>query len=365
MTATFPVDIEIPLLISRIGQVVDLDKSAFECGALLRRRKVRSPQDLLHLILLYSLGRFSLRTTAAFAAQLALAELSDVALLGRFQASTAWLEHILSALLAVDSPPAPGLAGRALTIVDGSSLSIPGSTGTDWRLHLCYDPVRQRLCGVRLSDGHTAESLSHFPTGAGTVTLADRGLAKARDLCRVPRQGGDFLVRTGWRALVLRQPDGRRFDLIGTLRRFSGTAPVSIRVGLAPSTRARARLPVRLVIAPKPPETLAAAGKRVQRKASKGGNKIRSETELAANFLILVTTLDAERFSEEQIVALYWVRWQIELAIKRLKSILGIKYLLALDPRLAKTWILANLICAVLLDEFTHDMLDFFPPARP
>jgi hypothetical protein len=44
------------------------------------------------------------------------------------------------------------------------------------------------------------------------------------------------------------------------------------------------------------------------------------------------------------------LRWQIELAFKRLKSILHIDRLPAKDPDLARAWIYAHLLLALLLD---------------
>jgi Transposase DDE domain len=47
---------------------------------------------------------------------------------------------------------------------------------------------------------------------------------------------------------------------------------------------------------------------------------------------------------------MYRARWQIELAFKRLKSILNMDQLNTRDPGLARSWILAHLIAAVMLE---------------
>ena len=64
-----------------------------------------------------------------------------------------------------------------------------------------------------------------------------------------------------------------------------------------------------------------------------------------------LTSLSARDFPLEQLGALYRLRWRIELAIKRLKSILHIDRLPAKDPGLARAWLLAHLLLALLLDE--------------
>ena len=55
------------------------------------------------------------------------------------------------------------------------------------------------------------------------------------------------------------------------------------------------------------------------------------------------------------------MRWQIELAFKRLKSLGGFDAVRASDPRLVKTWLLAHLIAAVLVETSLSEELDSPP----
>ncbi|MBI3677915.1 MAG: transposase, partial [Proteobacteria bacterium] len=60
------------------------------------------------------------------------------------------------------------------------------------------------------------------------------------------------------------------------------------------------------------------------------------------------TSLGKKDFSAGELLKLYRLRWRIELAFKRLKSLIGLRSPPAKDPRLAKPWILAHLLIAVL-----------------
>jgi IS4 transposase len=70
----------------------------------------------------------------------------------------------------------------------------------------------------------------------------------------------------------------------------------------------------------------------------------------------LVTTLDAEAYPAERVMALHRLRWQVELAFERLKGQIRLDDLQAKaasrrDAGLARTCLLAKLILALLLAE--------------
>ena len=77
--------------------------------------------------------------------------------------------------------------------------------------------------------------------------------------------------------------------------------------------------------------------------------------------MMLLTSLAAERASADQVLALYRMRWQIELAFKRLKSLSQFDELRADDPKLARAWLLAHLIAAVLIETSLGEDLDSPP----
>ena len=56
-------------------------------------------------------------------------------------------------------------------------ISIPGSRGTDWRIHAVYDPTATRLVRVQVTDFTGGERLNRDTYVPGEVVIADRGLA--------------------------------------------------------------------------------------------------------------------------------------------------------------------------------------------
>src|SRR6266498_4595487 len=78
----------------------DLERSARETGALRRKRGVPSAEVLLRLIMVYAHSGFSLRSTALWAREQGLADLSDVALLNRLRHAATWIGRLLTDKLA-------------------------------------------------------------------------------------------------------------------------------------------------------------------------------------------------------------------------------------------------------------------------
>jgi IS4 transposase len=81
-------------------------------------------------------------------------------------------------------------------------------------------------------------------------------------------------------------------------------------------------MPARLVVFRKPEEAARAERERLERLARKKNKALDERSPLAAEFIVLATSLLALMFPAGQILAMYRLRWQIELAFKRLKSML-------------------------------------------
>lgn len=353
-------------VVRRVEEVVDLEETARATGALRRVRKVRRASDLLRLALFYGPGRLSLREAAAAAGDAGIAALSDKAVLGRLQRCGGWLELILSRLLAqrrAAAGEAACVAGEArglrLALVDGSVVCGPGSQGPDWRVHARYDPAAGRFVDLAVSTGRVAEGLGRTALEAGTTLVVDRGYARAEQIRAALAAGCGFVGRIGWRSLSLRLAGTQgRFDLMEHLP--PGDTPVEHRVRLRGQPQT-----LRLVIAPLPPQAVAAARKRVARRASRSRRTTQPATRIAAGYLMLLTSLPADTTPAQRVVALYRSRWQVELGFKRLKTLGGLGALPASDPLLARTWLLAQLIGAVLTEDIAAPMTAFPPRPQP
>lgn len=351
-----------PAVVSRIGQAIDLETSAREFGALVRKREIRSASDLLRLALAYGPGGQSLRQTAAWAELQGVASLSDVGLMYRFKDAAAWLGEIAGRLLSSREPGAPldGL-GLRVRVIDGSVISPPGK-GPRLRLHGVYDLAEQRFSRLELTGARTAEALERAEIGPGELAMGDRVYARPDGLRHVAEAGGEYLLRLGRRSLTLAFPDGRPFDLAEVLDRsdLDGSCDLDVLV-LDGRDRQRGPLPARVVLLKLPPGAAEKARKRALRESQRGRHNNDPLALRAAGHLMLVTSLSRQRIGPEQLAALYRLRWSIELAFKRLKSLIHIDRLPAKDENLARAWIFAHLIAALLIEDLSPDLRDSPP----
>ncbi|WP_133304833.1 hypothetical protein [Mesorhizobium sp. DCY119] len=76
-----------------------------------------------------------------------------------------------------------------LRIVDGSSISRPGSAGTDFRLHATYEPAFFRFTYLEITDVHGGEAFTRVPLQVGDIVVGDRAYARAPSLAEVLAAG--------------------------------------------------------------------------------------------------------------------------------------------------------------------------------
>ena len=335
---------------------VDVEATARQYGALRRKRKIRSAEALLHLAMMYGPGQQSLRNTAGLTVDAGLPDLSDKGVMGRLQHMGDWLAHILAVLLTEKLGKSAGSAEALdLAVVDGSLICSPGRGG-DWRLHARYDPALNRFTDLRLSDVRQAERSDRTRIAAGETIIQDRGYARVRNFAAVLDAKGDFITRLGWRSVRLLDAQRQAIDLLGLLPPTQAISEWAVFLRDIPR-------PLRLVIHRLPAEQAERQRKRVQRKSGKAGHRMDPRTATAAGYLMLLTSLPATRVPPERIIELYRQRWQVELGFKRLKTIGGLDRLPASNLPLARTWLLAHLIAAVLTDQLACRLVNFPPSA--
>ncbi len=360
MNGKIVLEYEWAYLLSFLPSADELGRTARESGAMRRRRGVRDAQTLLRLALAYGFCGLTLRQTAAWAQVAGVAEISDVALLKRLRSADVWLGHLLGLKLADRAPPPPAFGHRRLRLVDATTISRPGSQGTDWRIHLGFDLATLSIDHIELTDASGGETLRRFPFRPGEVVLGDRGYAHRQGLRDVVDSGADFIVRLNWQNLPLLDLHGRKFDLMEFLRGLPDARAEEAAVRVSPAKGLPA-LGARLVAARKSEAAAQISRAKTMRERVKKGRAVDPRTLESAGYVFVLTSLPPDAASASQVLELYRFRWQIELAFKRMKSLLHLDELPARDPPLARSFLYAKLLAALLLEDFTDRFLAFSP----
>lgn len=352
-------------LLARLPVGLDLDRLAHETGAIRRRREVVDGASLLRIALARGPGGLSLRQTAAWAGMLGIAEISNPGVKYRLNQATGFLAALVEHLLAAKVPGAElRWPGRILRLADGSCISQPGSAGADWRIHGVFDLGRGGFSHLELTDAQGAEALDRGRVQPGEIRIGDRNFARATPLRRFRAGSGgaaDFIARLGWNALRLTNPAGRPFDLIGYLQCLPPDAsPHEVNL-LTPLGDGEPALAVRLIVQRKPPQAAEATRAALRRTAARKGTALDPRSLIAAEFMLLATSLPRNGYSAKAILAVYRLRWQIELAFKRLKTLLHIDKLPTWTEKGSRSWLYAHLILALLCDDLSQDFLESSP----
>ncbi len=328
---------------------------AVELGAV--RRQLRSFSDVasvLRVLLIHLADGCSLRETAARARAGGLAEVSDVALFKRLRSCGPWFQWMtqqLAATMALPLSEQALLPGRRVRLIDGSTVSEPGATGSTWRLHYALNLGTLSCDEVHVTDASEGESLTRYDIQPGDVVMADRGYANRRGLLHVVQRQAHAVLRTGLHQIELHDSQQQPLDLLTRLR--------TLRIGQAgdwqawlPGSRhegaGRQTVAVRVCAYKKTAAQTLAAVQAIEKEARKKKRKVKPETIEAAGYVIVLTTLlqpDASAIME-----LYRRRWQVELAFKRLKSLLQLGHLKKLDEQGAKAWLQGKLLVACLIE---------------
>ncbi len=283
-----------------------------------RERGLTDAERWLRLILMHVAGGLSLEQTALRARELGLAQISGVALFKRLRHAEAWLRDLCQHLLAEQQRR----LGRGVwpsqyrvRAIDATDIQEPGSTGTDWRVHYSIR-LPELICDhYELTDGKGGEKLGRFEFSKDELILADRGYSHRAGAAKVLDSGAALLMR--WNPAVF---------------------PVKTAAGKELGSRRKA-----------------------ERKAQRNGTQAQAESLELTGYILVLTSLPAEDFSASQVLRLYRCRWQVELAFKRLKSLLGAGHVPKSDDESARAWMQAKILTSLLLERLLLEAKIFSP----
>jgi hypothetical protein len=330
------------------------DEAARVCGAVrIRKGPLSDPEVLLRTMLGHIAGGTSLRQTAGHARNTELVDVSDVALWERLGHSGDWLEWIVGAMIAQPLKGLPAAPYR-LRLMDATSLSKPKSTGTDFRMHVAISLPERAFTQVQLTGGAKGggESLDRFPLEPGDLAVADRAYGLAKAIEHVLDAQAHILARLRVASLPLFRRDGSKIDLLVEARRLKPeeNREFEVCVRLPSGRKEFGRVCIRALSE----ADALKAERRVRRKRARKQEALGPRALEAARFVIVFTTLPKKMVSLDEVLAIYRLRWQIELAFKTLKQVAGIGKVPHRLEEPGRAWVLGKVICALGLQRLVN-----------
>lgn len=329
----------------------DLEASAKCCGFIRRTTGRANAEMWLRLILMHVAGGLSLEQTMLRAAELEWCRLSHVALFKRLRVAQNWLSELCGGLLAGQrqrlggSQPWP--KGREVRLIDATDIQEPGSTGTAWRVHYSLR-MPQMVCDhFEITDDKGGEKFGRFEFRKGELAVADRGYSHRAGVAHVIDSGAQVLVRWNPAAFPLEDANEKVSGMQAWLRRLPLTAARERTVWFRHEDR---RYQLRLCAVRKGRMATEAAREKARRNARDRGREIQPETLEYAEYVMVLCSASAKSVSLDSALGLYRGRWQVELAFKRLKSLLDAGHVPKESDASARAWMQAKILSALLIE---------------
>jgi hypothetical protein len=329
---------------------VDLAQRAKAQRFLRRSSGCQDAELWLRLILMHVAGGLSLEQTAVRASELGWMKLSAVALFKRLRQAQPWLADLTAHLLSEQQSRLQQVEWPqrwAVRLIDATDVQEPGSTGTAWRLHYSLR-LPQMVCDhLELTDSHGGEKLARFAFQRGELAIADRGYSSRAGVAHVLGAGAHLLVRWHPRTFPLEDARGQPWDGLRWLRRLPKRTAGEHRVFF---THAGQRFAVRLCAVRKSRLASERAQRKAERHARRQGHQLAPATMEYAQFVLVLCSAPAAELSTSQAMEFYRGRWQVELAFKRLKTLLDAGHIPKSNDASARAWMQAKVLSALLLE---------------
>jgi hypothetical protein len=341
------------------------EEKAYQLGVMQRKRKIKTPSDLLRILLIHLADNCSMKEAVVRAKHGGIATISDVALLKKIKSSSEWFRWMCNELLlkrGMNIGPPEIFSKYNIRSVDASVITEPGSTGTDWRLHYSIELFGLKCDQFMITRQDKGESFINFKINPNDLIIGDRAYGRYNGMKYVQEKGGYFITRYMNKAFTLYTTTGIKFNLLEKLKPLEIGQCVEIKAMIKAGSSSK--LPIRIIAIRKSDKQAELAVQKAIKEKKKKQRKINPETLEYHRYIIVLTQLPNEIVADK-ILELYRLRWQIEIAFKHLKSIFGLGHLPKEDEESARSWLHGKLFVALLAQALVDEGHFFSPWGYP
>jgi len=340
------------------------EAKAKELGALRRAREIKTPEELLKLILLYLTEGKSFAGTSALIQLVGESRLNKMAVFKRIRNSAMWLqwlcEHIYRrAGLTIPKPK--WLGNKNVILADGTEDVKCGVRRQCYKLHYSLDLFTLAAKEFLVTDIRTGEKLRNFQKfGKNDIVMADRMYGTIPGIAYLKEHKAGYVLRIKSNGFSVFDRKNQKIDLIKRLSKLKEGKIADISAQCIINGRYE---PVRICALRKDAESERAGLKRLTKENQrKQGGKPVTDLQRESNKYIIIATSLGNEVSAAQILELYRARWQIEIAFKRLKSLFHYNDLPSKHSESALAWFYGKLLLAALCETLVNT--GRFSPSR-
>jgi hypothetical protein len=215
----------------------------------------------------------------------------------------------------------------------------------------CIDLVTLQVQQMRITDDKIAEGVNNFELREGDIVLLDRGYNHNRQLVPALDRGVDIILRYNPHGMCLYDKADLHSKINWIERLSKQNTDQSFAVHLLHQGKA---IPCWLHAHALSPEQAAESRRKVNATAKSQGRTASDKQLLLAGWVLVLTSIAPDVLSFDSICNLYRTRWQIELAFKRMKSLLNLDQLRAKKgSKLAELYLLAKLLYTLVVEKLT------------
>ncbi len=331
---------------------------AVELKAFHHSNKIETVEELVWVLLLYCGVDLS---TKVVAAQLTLSggeKITGEAVRQRLIKSLEFVRFLLRNMLNINDISL-GPVGLRFLSPDGTELA------ERYRLHLLLNLFTLELVDAQVGGKEKGESLKNFRFRAGDVVVPDQGYCSYAGVFKtVLEDQANVLMR--WKHdLLLYSADEKQeaLNLCELLKDLQEgtilTLSVVVKYSETSKNKDKRRVKGWLHAYRMTQEQAAKSERKVTKSHRRKNRKLSDKTVFLSQFILVFTTLSPEVLDPASALEVYRCRWQIELAIKRLKSLIDLnKFRTVSGGPLAEVYIYGKLIYLLLVDQIMRSSFD-------
>ena len=339
------------------------EEACFSTKAIVRKRDIKDPNDLMMLALFHLLTGCSLIEVSEISKLAKLGDISDVAFMKRFSNCNEWFKWILTAIQSSTSgviqytiPDC--LAKYRILAVDASDVVEKGASGRIFRLHFALDIGKMHAAIYKITSNSVGEHLRNFDLSQDDLVIADRIYSSITGIEYCLSRKCQYIARMRANSFKPYDSNGKQLDLLSIMD-GKDDGEVFAFMRKERGENAGQLLPVRICFKRKDKDALDSTRKKMKRKESKKQTTISPSAYKFNEYIVMATSLDSS-ISHKEVIELYRFRWQVELYFKRLKSILGYGELPKKSDKSIFSWLNGKLMIALLIESIIGNA-DFSP----